>query len=239
MLIIPAIDIYKNKVARLHKGKFEDATFYNSSPLEYAIQYSQYSFEWLHVVDLEASAKGLITTKEIINQIKRNTNLKIQFGGGIKSFKTAIELLELGVDRIIIGSISISNKKEFEKIVSKIDNEKIIVAIDSKDQKILIKGWLEQSETLLQDHINYCATLGLKYFLCTDVSRDGTLTGPNFELYIELQKKFPNLKFIASGGISKLDDLMKLKKLNIYATVVGKALYENKIKLTELKKIDS
>ncbi len=239
MLVIPAIDIYKNKVARLFKGKFEEVKFYDNSPLEYAKIFSDNNFNLIHIVDLEASINGIISTKEIIKQIKKETNLKIQFGGGIKKSETAKELIDLGVDKIIIGSISISNKKEFEKIINETEVEKIIVATDSKDKKILIKGWLEESKIEVDQHIGYCSSLGIKYFLTTDITKDGTLTGPNFNLYEELIKNFPSLNFIASGGISNINDVVKLKNTNIYATVIGKAIYENKINLKELSKIGS
>lgn len=239
MLVIPAIDIYKNKVARLFKGKFEEAKFYDKSPIDYAKIFYENNFKLIHIVDLEASVNGKISTKEIIKQIKNETNLKIQFGGGIKNLEIAKELIEIGADKIIIGSISISDKNEFEKIVSEIGSEKIIVATDSKNKKILIKGWLEKSEIELDEHIQYCTSIGIKEFLTTDVAKDGTLTGPNFNLYKELMLKFPNLNFIASGGISKIEDVIKLNEMNIYATVVGKAIYENKINLKELVKIVS
>ncbi len=239
MLVIPAIDIYKNKTARLFKGKFDEAKFYDKSPLEYAKIFSENNFKLIHIVDLEASVNGIISTKEIIKQIKNETSLKIQFGGGIKKLETAKELIDLGVDKIVIGSISISDKDEFEKIVNEIEIEKIIVATDSKDKKILIKGWLEESKIELEQHVNYCSSLGIKYFLTTDITKDGTLTGPNFNLYQELIKNFPSLNFIASGGISNIDDVIKLNETNLYATVVGKAIYENKINLKELSKIDS
>ncbi|MDF1610680.1 1-(5-phosphoribosyl)-5-[(5-phosphoribosylamino)methylideneamino]imidazole-4-carboxamide isomerase [Stygiobacter electus] len=239
MLVIPAIDIYKNKTARLFKGKFDEAKFYDNSPLEYAKIFSENNFKLIHIVDLEASVNGIISTKEIIKQIKNETSLKIQFGGGIKKLETAKELIDLGVDKIVIGSISISDKDEFEKIVNEIEIEKIIVATDSKDKKILIKGWLEESKIELEQHVNYCSSLGIKFFLTTDITKDGTLTGPNYNLYQDLIKNFPSLNFIASGGISNIDDVIKLNETNLYATVVGKAIYENKINLKELSKIDS
>ncbi|MEW6006249.1 MAG: 1-(5-phosphoribosyl)-5-[(5-phosphoribosylamino)methylideneamino]imidazole-4-carboxamide isomerase [Stygiobacter sp.] len=239
MLVIPAIDIYKNKTARLFKGKFDEAKFYDNSPLEYAKIFSENNFKLIHIVDLEASVNGIISTKEIIKQIKNETSLKIQFGGGIKKLETAKGLIDLGVDKIVIGSISISDKDEFEKIVNEIEIEKIIVATDSKDKKILIKGWLEESKIELEQHVNYCSSLGIKYFLTTDITKDGTLTGPNYNLYQDLIKNFPSLNFIASGGISNIDDVIKLNETNLYATVVGKAIYENKINLKELSKIDS
>lgn len=234
MLVIPAIDIYKNKVARLFKGNFDSAKFYEKTPIEYAKEFSNAGLKYLHVVDLEASVNGKISVRDMIRQIKNETNLKIQFGGGIKNYETAQHLFEVGVDKLVIGSISISNKNEFEKIVNDFGNEKIIVATDSKNEKIMIKGWIETSDINLFEHIDYCSALGLKYFLCTDISKDGTLSGPNFSIYQKLIELYPDLKFIASGGISKLDDLFQLKAMNLYATVVGKSIYENKIKIEEL-----
>ena len=239
MLTIPAIDIYYGKVARLHKGNFATAKLYSYSPLEYAKQYDSIGARWLHLVDLAASLDGKITVGNQVKEIKGETKLLIEFGGGIKSFETAEKVFDLGVDRIVIGSISVSEKKEFERIISKYGKEKIVVATDSKDEMILIKGWTEKSYVTLWDHLEYCIQAGINYFLCTDISKDGTLASPNIELYKRIMEKHPGINLIASGGVGSIKDLKEIKDANIYASVVGKALYENKITLEELKQFVS
>ncbi len=237
MKIIPAIDILDNKLVRLEKGDYNSAKVYSDNPLDMACTYSDLGFEWLHIVDLSGAKSGKLFIKELISRIKRETKIKIQVGGGIRNLNDAKMLIDKGVDRLVIGSISITDKEEFERIISEIGSEKIIVSVDVKDNSVMIKGWTLNSEIRLNDHIDYCLTKNVKAFLCTDIKKDGMLTGPNTDLYKNLVKEFPSAEFIASGGISSVQDLISLKELNLYAAVVGKAIYENKIDLKELKKI--
>lgn len=236
MKIIPAIDILDNKLVRLEKGNYQSSKIYSENPLDVAKTFDEYGFEWLHIIDLSGSKSGKISVFNLLNKIKNQTRLKIQFGGGIRSLEDAKQLIKY-VDRIIIGSLSVTNKNEFEGIISEIGEEKIICAVDVKDEKVMIKGWTVDSELTLQNHIEYCNSVGINNFLVTDIYRDGMLTGPNINLYGKLITDYPSLNFIASGGISSQDDLINLKKINACAVVVGKALYENKISLKELKKI--
>ncbi|MCL6493353.1 MAG: 1-(5-phosphoribosyl)-5-[(5-phosphoribosylamino)methylideneamino]imidazole-4-carboxamide isomerase [Ignavibacterium sp.] len=236
MKIIPAIDILDNKLVRLEKGKFQSSKVYSDNPLDVAKSFDGFGFEWLHIVDLSGSKSGKISTIDLLDKIKNQTRLKIQFGGGIRSLEDAKQLINY-VDRIIIGSLSVTDKNEFEKIISEIGEQKIICAVDVKDEKVMIKGWTVDSEQTLQNHIDYCSSVGIKNFLVTDIQRDGMLSGPNIILYSKLITNYPSLNFIASGGISNYDDLINLKKINSYAVVVGKAIYENKISLKELKEI--
>lgn len=239
MLAIPAIDILHGRVTRLNKGDFAQAKFYDKTPLHWAKKFDSINAGWLHVVDLAASVNGKISVDEQIKEIKASTKLKIEFGGGIKSFENAEKAFELGVDRIVIGSISVSHKDVFEKIVIKYGAEKVVVATDSYNEMILIKGWTETSSFSLWQHIEYCTSAGIKYFLCTDISKDGTLAGPNIELYNRILEKHQQIKLIASGGVGNADDLFKLNQTKVYAAVVGKAIYENKISLEELKQFVS
>ncbi|KAF0151467.1 MAG: 1-(5-phosphoribosyl)-5-((5-phosphoribosylamino)methylideneamino) imidazole-4-carboxamide isomerase [Ignavibacteria bacterium] len=234
MLAIPAIDILSGRVTRLHKGDFAQAKFYDKTPLDWAKKLDSIGAVWLHIVDLAASLDGKISVAELINDIKASTKLKIEFGGGIKTFESAVKAFETGVDRIVIGSISVSHKDVFEKIVNKYGSEKIVAAADSNNEMILIKGWTEKSSVSLWQHIEYGTSLGLQYFLCTDISKDGTLMGPNIEMYNRILEKHPQIKLIASGGVGTADDLFKLYQTKVYAAVVGKAIYENKITLEEL-----
>jgi phosphoribosylformimino-5-aminoimidazole carboxamide ribotide isomerase len=239
MLIIPAIDILENKVVRLTKGDFNQPTFYDMPPISLSEKYDSLGFQWLHLVDLLAAKSKRITLQPLIKEIKNRTNLKIEFGGGIGNKNQVAELLNAGVDKIIIGSLSISNKIEFERILGKFNPSKFIVAIDSNNEKILTKGWTEESGISIYEHINYCTSIGVKTFLCTDVSKDGTLEGPNIQLYKKILEIYTGIKLIASGGVGSLQDIIMLKEIELYAAVIGKAIYESKIKLEDLAKIDN
>lgn len=234
MLIIPAIDIIDGKIVRLSKGKYDSVVSYNKTPLEQAKIYNDLGFEWLHVVDLSGSKDGKINTIKIIEEIKTQTNLKLEFGGGIRSKKDVVLLNDLGVDGIIIGSLSVTDKEDFESIFPDVEPDKIIIAADVLDYNIRIKGWTENSNIHLFDHIEYCSNLGIKNYLCTDIAVDGMLTGPNYDLYKKTIEKYPKIKLTASGGVSNINDIIVLKDLPVRGVVVGKAIYENKINLEEL-----
>jgi len=237
MIIIPAIDILENKIVRLRKGDFNQVEFYSNSPLEQARLYESYGFKWLHLVDLNGSKTGIISVSEIILEIKSKTDLKIEFGGGIRSYDNAATLLALGVDKVIVGSLSIQDKNEFDKIIANAGADKILVAADVKDEMILIKGWTENTAISIYEHIDYCKNQGVNNFLCTDISTDGMLTGTNLKLYARLLKNYPDINLIASGGVKDINDVKALNDLNVYGVVIGKAIYENKIELKELVKI--
>lgn len=237
MLIIPAIDLLENKVVRLTKGDFNQPTFYNMSPIGLCEKYDSLGFQWLHLVDLSAAKSERITVLPLIKEIKNRTNLKIEFGGGVRNKNQVAELLNAGADKIIIGSLSVSNKTEFEMILGKFSPSKFIVAIDSNEEKILTKGWTEESGISIYEQIKYCTSLGVKTFLCTDVSKDGTLEGPNVQLYKKIMETYAGIKLIASGGVGSLHDIITLKEIDLHAAVIGKAIYESKIKLEDLSKI--
>ena len=237
MLIIPAIDIIDNKVVRLSEGDYNKSTTYENTPAQQAGLYSSLGFEWVHIVDLMASKSGEINVADIIPDIKNKNKIKIEFGGGIRSLQDVDKMMEAGIDKVILGSISINNKTEFEKIVNKYGDEKIVTAVDVKDEYIAIKGWTEKSSVHINEHIKYCKNLGLRTFLCTDISKDGLLKGPSYDLYENLQNEFPDVNLIASGGVSNIDDIKKLISMDMYAAVVGRAIYENKINLKELAEL--
>lgn len=239
MLIIPAIDIIDNSVVRLSKGKYEDVTRYSQTPLEQALQYDELGFEWLHCIDLMGSKEGKINIAGLIREIKAQTNLKIEFGGGIRSAEDVVKLIEKGVDRVIIGSMSIKNQSDFESAVNKVTPERIVIAADVLNFIIQIKGWTEDSGVRITDHITYCRSLGISTYLVTDIDKDGLLAGPSTDLYINLLNEFPDIDLIASGGVSSMKDIKGLAGINCYAAVVGKAIYENKIDLKELARFGS
>ncbi len=234
MLIIPAIDIYENKVVRLKKGNFNEITYYDVIPLEQAKLYNEYGFEWIHIVDLTGSKYGEVTILNLLKDIKEKTDMKIEFGGGIRDKETAQTLFDAGVDKIVIGSLSIKNKPLFEDLVNSYTPGKIISAIDVRNEMISVNGWIETSTVSLTEHITYCMSLGITEFLCTDIAKDGMLEGTNVTLYEKLMLLYPNIKVIASGGVKDIDDIKKLMLKDIYGVVVGKAIYEGKIELKEL-----
>jgi len=234
MLTIPSIDIYNGKVARLTQGDFNMATYYEESPLDLAKKYERVGFKWLHLVDLLASKTGVFNIIPTIADIKKNTGLKIQFGGGIRNADQVAGLMEIGLNKIIVGSLSITDKPEFEKIVGIYEPSVFIAAIDSNFETIYTKGWTENSGMNIYEHIDYCMGLGINTFLCTDISRDGTLSGPSHGLYHKIMKRYPHINLVASGGVGSLHDIIKLGDLNLYAVVVGKAIYEKKIRLEDL-----
>ena len=236
MLIIPAIDIYENSIVRLKKGDFESITYYKNTPVQQAKLYDSLGFQTVHIVDLMGSKTGKVTALESIEQIKTETKLKIEFGGGIRDEKTVSELFAAGIDFVIIGSLSVKNKTEFELILKNYPPDKIIAAIDAMDEKLKITGWTEDTSISIYSHIEYCSSLGIKKFLCTDISKDGMLTGTNINLYKKIMNSYKDIQLIASGGIKDIEDLKNLKEINPYAVVIGKAIYEEKIDIKELAK---
>lgn len=235
MLIIPAIDILNNSVVRLEKGDYNNVSLYNQSPLEQAKIYDELNFERIHIVDLEGSKKGNFNALKILADIKKETKLIIEFGGGVRNYDDVKKLIDAGADKIILGSLSVANKPELEKITKSFGTDKFIIASDVLDYKIRTHGWTQDSGIQIFDHIEYCSSLGLNTFLCTDINTDGMLTGPNFGLYKELAERFPEINIIASGGVSSIDDVKMLSRMNLYGVVIGKAIYEGKINLEELQ----
>jgi phosphoribosylformimino-5-aminoimidazole carboxamide ribotide isomerase len=234
MLIIPSIDIYENKTVRLAKGDFNKVSYYSSSPLDQARLYDSLGFKLIHIVDLEGSKTGKFTAINSIKEIKEKTNLKIEFGGGIRSSKVVEELFSAGIDYVVIGSLSIKNKKEFELIAEKNLPENIVAAADVINEMIFVSGWTEKTQISVYSHIDYCRRLGINKFLVTDIARDGMLSGANKILYKKILEEYREIKLIASGGIKDLNDIQNMKEINPYGVIVGKAIYENKINLKEL-----
>jgi phosphoribosylformimino-5-aminoimidazole carboxamide ribotide isomerase len=235
MLVIPAIDIYDKKTVRLSKGNFKDITYYPLSPLDQAKQYAEYGFKRIHIVDLQGSATGEVTVLDILKSIKSETGLEIEFGGGIRNDKIIQTLFSIGIDKIIIGSLAVKEKPKFEFMIYSYNPMSFIVSADVNERMIAVQGWTETTSVSLNDHITYCISLGIDQFICTDISKDGTLLGTNILLYSELRKEFPQIKLIASGGIKDVQDIKKLREMDIFGVVVGKAIYENTIKPEELR----
>ena len=229
MKVIPAIDLKDNQCVRLTKGKMNDNKVYFKDPLK-ALKMFEKDFSNIHIIDLNGAFDGKLTNYKTLKRLVENTDLKIQYGGGIRSFEIVEKLINLGIDQVIIGTMAIKNKKEFKKVVNKY-NEKVIVSLDVKNEEVVINGWANNTKISIDQAIKNMGKLNVNNFLITDVSKDGTLTGPNVALYKRLLDTY-NVNIIASGGVSSNKDLEKLKNIGIKKVVVGKALYENKIERT-------
>lgn len=234
MQIIPAIDIIRGKCVRLVKGNFKSKKIYSPHPFKVAKIFEKAGLKNLHLIDLEGSREGKVRNWQTISEIARNTNLEIEFGGGIRDEKDIKKLLDLGVSKVILGSLVLRKPEKFKKILREF-KEKIIVAVDVKNDEVYYRGWQEKAKKKLGSFLRNLKKLGVKRIICTDIERDGTLRGPNFSLYKKLRREFPNLEIIASGGIRNIQDLKKLSKIGVRGTIIGKAIYENKISLNDLK----
>jgi len=236
MRIIPAIDIINGKCVRLTKGDYATKKIYNENPLEVAKAFEAAGIQYLHLVDLDGAKSKHIVNHKVLHEIASNTKLKIDFGGGLKSNKDLRIAFENGASQITGGSIAVDNKNLFLGWLSMYSASKIILGADCKNRKIQTQGWLENSELDVLDFIADYEREGVNYVICTDVSKDGMLEGPSNELYTEILNK-TSVQLIASGGVSCIQDLEKLKELGCEAAIVGKAFYEGKITLKELGKL--
>ena len=235
MRIIPAIDIIDGKCVRLSKGDYSTKIIYNENPLEVAKSFENHGIEYLHLVDLDGAKSSEIVNYKIIEQIAAKTNLKIDFGGGLKSDKDVKIAFESGASQITGGSIAIKNSELFEKWISYYGSEKVILGADALNEKVAVSGWLENSNVDLIPFIKNYQSKGIQYVICTDISKDGMLEGPSFELYSRILSEIPNIKLIASGGISTFEELPKLAEMGCEGTIIGKAIYEGRITLKQIE----
>ncbi len=234
MLVVPSIDLLGGKVVRLSKGDYSNPTIYNDSAVDQAVIFDSHGFKNLHIVDLQGSRNGVINVIEELYEIRKKTELAMQFGGGVRTFDDLDTLISMGVSSIVVGSITVKNKPIFEQFIEDYGIDQFVVAVDVNEDKLAIKGWTQKTEISLSDHLTYCLNLGIDTFLCTDIGRDGLLNGPNFELYKSVQEEFPGIKLFASGGVRDMEDLYRLKDINMHGVVIGRAIYENHIDLEEL-----
>ncbi|MFT6053986.1 MAG: phosphoribosylformimino-5-aminoimidazole carboxamide ribotide isomerase [Roseivirga sp.] len=234
MHIIPAIDIIDGKCVRLTQGDYNQKKEYASDPLLVAQAFEAAGIKRLHVVDLDGAKASKIVNQATLERIAKNTTLQVDFGGGIKS-DASIELaFDSGAKQITAGSIAASNKPLVQDWIKKYSAERIIIGADVMNNEIRTHGWQHGSGLNIFDFLEDYVAAGAIYVICTDVSKDGLLQGPSFELYKELMQRFPSLKLIASGGVSCMDDLIQLEAMGVYGTIVGKAYYEKRITLAEL-----
>lgn len=242
MRLIPAIDIIDGKCVRLSKGDYDTKKIYNENPLEVAKEFEAHGIEYLHLVDLDGAKSKHIVNHKVLEQIASKTGLKIDFGGGLKTDDDLRIAFESGANQITGGSIAVKNKAVFESWIEKYGAQKIILGADALDEKVAVSGWQEESNEELLPFIQAYQAKGIQYVICTDISKDGMLEGPSFELYKRIidgtytsnEKTLP-LKLIASGGISTFDELPKLAELGCEGTIIGKAIYENRISLKQLE----
>lgn len=234
MRIIPAIDIIDGKCVRLTKGDYNTKKIYNENPIEVAKQFEDSGIEYLHLVDLDGAKSQHIVNYKILEEIATSTNLKIDFGGGLKSDEDLRIAFDNGANQITGGSIAVKNPTIFKKWLTKYGNDKIILGADCIDRKIATHGWLETSDIDVIDFIKNYEKVGIKNIICTDVAKDGMLQGASLDLYQEILGKSA-VNLIASGGVSKIEDLIRLKEIGCEGTILGKAIYENRISLKELE----
>lgn len=233
MRVIPAIDLLDGKVVRLHKGDYNEATIYNDDPVAEARTFKEAGFDHIHVIDLNGAKEGKFVNLSIIKKMVEATGISVQTGGGVRSYQDAAMLLDSGISNVICSSMAVKSPDEWLRVLDDFGS-RAILGMDLKDGKVAYSGWLETLDKSLEDFLQPMIDRGLSTVLSTDISRDGTLEGPNFELYQQLSERFPKLNFIASGGVSDAQDLQTLSKQNIYGVVVGRAYYENKITLDEM-----
>lgn len=235
MRIIPAIDIINGKCVRLSKGDYSTKIIYNENPLEVSKMFENHGVKYLHLVDLDGAKSSHIVNHKILEQIASKTNLKIDFGGGLKSDADLKIAFESGANQITGGSIAVKNPAIFKSWLEKYGSDKIILGADALNEKIAVSGWLEDSDEDLIPFIQNYQKEGVKYVICTDISKDGMLQGPSFELYQKIISQASNIKLIASGGISTFVELPKLAEMGCEGTIIGKAIYEHKISMKEIE----
>ena len=235
MRIIPAIDIIDGKCVRLSKGDYDTKKIYNENPLEVAKSFEAHGIEYLHLVDLDGAKSSQIVNYKVLEQIASKTNLKIDFGGGLKSDSDLKIAFESGANQITGGSIAIKQPEVFKSWIQQYGADKIILGADAMNEKVAISGWLEESKEEVIPFIQSYQQEGIQYVICTDISKDGMLEGPSFELYQRILEQTKDLKLIASGGISTFDELPKLAEIGCEGTIIGKAIYEGRITLKQLE----
>lgn len=231
MIILPAIDLYDKKAVRLYKGDYAQMTVYSERPWEIACDFRNSGAEFIHLVDLEGAKDGTTPNLEVVEKIIKETGLKVEIGGGIRSRETLEKYFGIGVARVILGTAAVNDREFLLWAVEKY-GEKIAVGADIKDGFVAIKGWLEKSEIRCEDFFADMQNIGVKTIICTDISKDGAMQGTNREMYKALSEKF-SIDIVASGGVSSLDDIKALREMELYGAIVGKAYYIGAIDLKE------
>ncbi len=234
MRIIPAIDLIDGKCVRLTQGDYAQKKIYNENPLDVAKSFEDQGLQYLHLVDLDGAKAGKVTNWNVVESITKHTKLSVDFGGGIKTDDEMQKLFDVGVKQVNLGSIAVKEQQKVIRWISEFGSEKIILSADVKNNMIAISGWQENSSLPITGFLRDYVQNGIQYVTCTDISTDGMLTGPNIELYKTLILSFPQLHLVASGGVSNMDDLQELRRIGVDGVIVGKAIYEGRVKLEEL-----
>lgn len=234
MKIIAAIDIMEGKCVRLTQGNFGSVKVYDEDPVDVARRFEDADLENVHIVDLEGAQTGAVVNWETLEDIRANTALRIDFGGGVKTTEDVEALLDLNIDRINVGSVAVREPEKFKEWIERFGSDNFILSTDVRGNEIKVNGWQETTGVTIYDVIKQYEPTGIKHVTCTDISADGMLGGPNFALYKKLLKRFPEMKITASGGVSSMEDLESLKYIGVYGVIIGKAIYEGRISLAQL-----
>ncbi len=231
MNIFPAIDLFDKKAVRLLKGDYAQMTVYSDNPIEIARDFEACGAKYIHMVDLEGAKDGTTPNLSVVRDIAQNTDLFVEIGGGIRSMETLDKYFDAGVERAILGTAAI-NDSEFLKSALQKYGKKIAVGADVKDGKIAIKGWLETAPVTLDEFLDSMQSMGVDTVICTDISKDGAMSGTNLEMYKQLSEKY-SMNITASGGVSTIDDIKSLRAMELYGAIIGKAYYTGAINLKE------
>lgn len=238
MKIIPAIDIIEGKCVRLTQGDYNQKKVYNENPLEVALAFQDAGLSRLHLVDLDGAKAGKVINWKVLERLTSKSKLIIDFGGGIKTEDDLKIVFDGGAALATIGSLAVKNESEFVKWLLQYGSNQFFLGADVKGERIAVAGWLETTNIWIYDFIEKYIGFGVKQLFCTDISKDGKLEGPSIDLYKNILEKFPSIDFVASGGVSTIEDLNQLKEIGCKGAIVGKAIYENRISLKELEKFN-
>lgn len=231
MIIFPAIDLYEGKAVRLLRGEYDKMTVYSENPIEIARDFEDSGAAYIHMVDLEGAKSGETPNIHIVKQVAKKTGLFVEIGGGIRSMEVVDRYISVGVSRVILGTAAVNDRDLLCKAVKKY-GDKIAVGADIKDGYVAIKGWTEKSEYSCFEFCAEMQKIGVKTLICTDISKDGAMEGTNLELYKELAEKF-SMQIVASGGVSDIENVKALRKMDIYGAIIGKAYYTKAIDLRD------
>ncbi|GAB2764010.1 1-(5-phosphoribosyl)-5-[(5-phosphoribosylamino) methylideneamino]imidazole-4-carboxamide isomerase [Rhabdobacter roseus] len=237
--IIPAIDLIEGKCVRLTQGDYAQKKIYNENPLEVAKQFEDAGLTRLHLVDLDGAKAKRVVNWKVLETLASRTRLHIDFGGGVQSDDDLRVVFESGAKQVTGGSVAVKQPELFEAWLSQYGGDRIILGADARNEKVAVSGWEEGTELWVYDFVERYLEKGVRYAISTDVAKDGLLQGPSFDLYKNLQDKCPDLHIIASGGVSTLADVEKLAQMKLFGVIIGKAIYENRITLSQLKAFSS
>jgi len=232
--IIPAIDIIAGNCVRLEKGDFTTSKIYDSNPVLVAKRFADAGIKRLHLVDLDGALTGKVTNLKVLEDIAKSTDLIIDFGGGLREFKDVESVFNAGAKMVNLGSMAVRNPHIAQIIMDHFGSDSVILGADVKNESIAVSGWTEGASISLWEFLQDWAARGIKKVCCTDISKDGMLSGPAFELYTTIKDDYPHIELIASGGISNIEDVDQLEEIGIPAVIIGKAIYEGKISLEQL-----